>query len=99
MKRNRRLHGYRLLVPAILMTGLVGTLEVMAQASGTGGDEEGRLSMLRLIIKGGPVMIPLGIGSVIAVAIAAERFLSLRHDKVVPPGSRSPFRCCWCTST
>ena len=67
------------------MIGLLGTLEVMAQASGAGGTEEGRLSMLRLIVKGGPVMIPLGIGSVLAVAIAVERFLSLRHDKVIPP--------------
>ena len=30
-------------------------------------------------------MIPLAIGSVLAVAIAAERFLGLRHDKVIPP--------------
>lgn len=79
------MHRNRFLLPAALVIGLAGTLEVMAQASGTGGEEEVRLSMLRLIIKGGPVMIPLAIGSVLAVAIAVERFLSLRHDKIIPP--------------
>ena len=79
------MHRKRLLMPAVLAIGLAGTIDVMAQASGAGQDSEIRLSMLRLIIKGGPVMIPLAIGSVLAVAIAAERFLGLRHDKVIPP--------------
>jgi len=75
----------RLHLPVALAIGLVCALELMAQTSGAGGTEEERLSMLRLILKGGPIMIPLGIGSVLAVAIAAERFLNLRHDKVIPP--------------
>jgi len=43
-------------------------------------------TMFSLIRKGGWVMIPLGIASVIAVALATERFLSLRREKVLPAG-------------
>jgi len=41
-------------------------------------------TMFDLIIKGGPVMIPLGVGSVLALAISVERFISLRRDRVIP---------------
>lgn len=43
-------------------------------------------TMFDLIVKGGPVMIPLGLGSVLALAISVERFISLRRDRVIPPG-------------
>ena len=72
-------------MPVVLVIGLICAVEVMAQTSGAGGSEEVRLSMLKLILKGGPIMIPLGIGSVLAAAITAERFISLRHDKIIPP--------------
>ena len=34
---------------------------------------------------GGPVMVPLGLCSVVALAIAAERFLRLTRGRVLPP--------------
>lgn len=43
------------------------------------------VTMFDLIKKGGPLMIPLGIASVLAMAIAFERFISLRKDRVLPP--------------
>ncbi len=45
-----------------------------------------RLSVFGLIRRGGAVMIPLGIGSVLALAIAVERLLTLKHEKIIPPG-------------
>lgn len=45
-----------------------------------------RETLFSLIKKGGPVMIPLGICSILAVAISIERFLSLRRAKIIPPG-------------
>lgn len=42
-------------------------------------------TMFDLIKKGGPLMIPLGIASVLAMAIALERFISLKKDRVLPP--------------
>lgn len=52
------------------------------------GDEAGvdKETMFTLIKKGGPVMIPLGIASILALAIALERFISLRREKVLPNG-------------
>jgi hypothetical protein len=43
-------------------------------------------TMFTLIKKGGPVMIPLGIASVLALAIALERLISLRREKILPAG-------------
>lgn len=49
-------------------------------------DVKPRLSLFALILKGGPVMIPLGLMSIVAAAIAAERSLSLRRKNVIPDG-------------
>lgn len=39
-----------------------------------------------LTLKGGIVMIPLGICSIVGLAVAIERAISLRRSKVIPPG-------------
>jgi biopolymer transport protein ExbB len=41
-------------------------------------------SLLRLLAKGGLVMIPIGVCSVIAVAVALERAIRLRRARVAP---------------
>ena len=41
-------------------------------------------SLLDLLIKGGPVMIPIGMCSVLALAFAIERMISLKRRKVIP---------------
>ncbi|RKX34844.1 MAG: MotA/TolQ/ExbB proton channel family protein [Verrucomicrobia bacterium] len=43
-------------------------------------------TMFSLIRKGVLVMIPLGICSILAAALAIERFLSLRREQILPPG-------------
>ena len=64
---------------------LVLTTNLMAAEAGTdaGVDKE---TMFTLIKKGGPIMIPLGIASVLAFALALERFISLRREKILPDG-------------
>ena len=51
------------------------------QKSPTKGSE----SLLELVLKGGYVMIPLGLCSILALAITVERFISLRRQKMMPP--------------
>jgi biopolymer transport protein ExbB len=41
--------------------------------------------MIEVLQGGGPVMIPLGFCSVLALAIIGERFWNLREEKVLPP--------------
>ncbi len=41
-------------------------------------------SILDFVIKGGPVMIPIGICSMVALTIIIERLISLRRGKVIP---------------
>ena len=48
-----------------------------------------RLSLLWLITKGGTLMIPIGVLSVLLVALVIERGLSLRRTKVMPQGLMS----------
>ena len=43
-------------------------------------------TMFGLLKKGGPIMIPLGIASIVALALAIERYISLRRDKILPDG-------------
>lgn len=50
---------------------------------GAGEDKE---TMLTLLKKGGPVMFPLGIASILALALGLERFISLTKERVLPAG-------------
>ena len=56
---------------------------VLAQEVGDGAGEN-KETMFSLIRKGGPVMLPLGIASILALAIGLERFISLNKEKVLP---------------
>ncbi len=62
---------------------LIGTTMAMAADAGEGSGTE-KETMFSLILKGGPVMIPLGIASIIAFALALERFISLTKERVLP---------------
>lgn len=56
------------------------TLEQTAAGNGAGG----KLTLLALLMKGGPLMYPLGLCSVVLVAFLIERSLGLRRQKVLP---------------
>ena len=43
-------------------------------------------SALELLLKGGFVMIPIGLCSIVVVAVAVDRFIRLRRRRVAPPG-------------
>lgn len=63
---------------------LLATFELAAQDAGGALDPTQKETIFSLLMKGGPIMIPLGICSVIAVTVALERLLSLRVNNVVP---------------
>ena len=52
-------------------------------------------SMWGLIKKGGPVMIPLGIASILALALGIERFISLGKDRILPEAFVTEFGEAW----
>ncbi len=62
---------------------LIFTSMAMAQDAGADGEENGE-TMFSLILKGGAVMIPLGIASILALALALERFISLNTERILP---------------
>jgi biopolymer transport protein ExbB len=47
-----------------------------------------RMSMIDLLLQGGPVMYPLALCSVVMVAVTLERFLTLRRSKILAPDTR-----------
>ena len=68
-----------------LVLMLLCTTIAMAEEAGADAGVE-KETLFSLIKKGGPVMIPLGIASVIAMALALERFISLQRKNVIPEG-------------
>jgi biopolymer transport protein ExbB len=48
------------------------------------GPEEGRLSLVWLILKGGYLMIPIGLMSLMVAMFGIERALGLRRSRVIP---------------
>lgn len=62
---------------------LLGQVEA-AEAAGAASEQA--LTVWNLALKGGPLMIPIGICSLVALAVIVERLVSLRPRQVIPPG-------------
>ncbi len=60
---------------------------VLAQDGATAGAETTTQvgSVWDFVVKGGPMMIPIGLCSFVAMTIAIERLVSLRRKQVIPP--------------
>lgn len=60
---------------------------ILAQISDSAsGDAAVRVqSIWEFVVKGGPIMIPIGICSLVALTVIVERLVSLRRRQVIPP--------------
>lgn len=65
---------------------LTWTTTGLAQGQAPAPEDPGNLTFFQLIRKGGPVMYPLGLCSLIALALGIERAISLRRSRIIPPG-------------
>jgi biopolymer transport protein ExbB len=52
------------------------------------GDAVKVKSIWDFVIKGGPVMMPIGVCSLVALTVIIERLLSLRRGRIIPPDFR-----------
>jgi biopolymer transport protein ExbB len=73
---------------------LVFTSMAMAAEVGAGAGEN-KETMFALVKKGGAVMIPLAIASILALALGVERFISLTKERLLPEGFISGFGEAW----
>ena len=64
---------------------LCGQVEGAASAAPAGSAAEQALTLWSLALKGGPMMIPIAICSLVALAVIVERLVSLRRRQVIPP--------------
>jgi len=85
MKNYPSSQRWKLILGTIFAYLIVLTTSVMAAEAGADAGVE-KETMLTLIKKGGPIMFPLGLASVIALALTLERFISLRREKILPKG-------------
>jgi biopolymer transport protein ExbB len=63
---------------------IIAEAALMQAASAPAQPTVPKLSVWALIMKGGPVMIPIGACSLVALAIIFERVVSLRRSKIIP---------------
>lgn len=79
---------------ASMAAALCMTVGAMAQTKPDAKPEAGpalkqpeeRDTLFSLIVKGGVVMIPLGLCSIVGLAIAVERTIGLSRERIIPPG-------------
>jgi len=78
--RGARVYGWGLLLGALVLAGhaLGAPLEELPAPE--------RESLFSLLRQGGAVMIPLAIGSILALAIGIERAISLHRNRIIPDG-------------
>lgn len=66
---------------ALNLTTLAADIQTQPQSV---SEPKKRETIWTLIVKGGPVMVPLGLCSIVALASAIERFISLKRKKIIP---------------
>lgn len=65
------------------------TITLLAQTPAAGARGATIESMWDFVVKGGVLMVPIGLCSLLALAIIVERAMSLRRHKIIPPGFRA----------
>ncbi|MGB0717237.1 MAG: MotA/TolQ/ExbB proton channel family protein [Phycisphaerae bacterium] len=71
------------------MTNFLLVLTAQAESAAPGGGEAGGAkigSVWDIMTKGGPILIPIGVCSLFALAVFVERMMSLRTSRVIPKG-------------
>jgi biopolymer transport protein ExbB len=79
----------------ILLTfqaGAAAAADTLAQAPATGAAGEETLSLFELALKGGPIMIPVALCSVIAVYIIVERYFAIKKSSKDDPNFMNNIR-------
>ena len=71
---------------AIAGTSMIGVLGQLPGAEvATSADSVALHSIWDFIVKGGPMMVPLAVCSLLALAVIVERLISLRRSLIILP--------------
>jgi biopolymer transport protein ExbB len=86
MMTETRRGWFALVLMALVAVAFTSTLRAQDAGAPARNQLDEQETLLSLLGKGGPVMFPLGLCSIIALALAVERGLSLRRNKIIPQG-------------
>ena len=80
-----RVLGFIVILFLMLLLSVPWAAEPLEPAPGGPAETSDADSLLELINKGGPIVYIIGVLSVIAIAVAVERFVGLRRSRIIPP--------------
>lgn len=96
MKRTRFIPNSRWSAALLLGTAIYLSCTSMVMAAEPGARSGlQKETMFSLLKKGGPVMIPIGIASIIAMALGIERHISLSRNRILPDGFLKGLATAW----
>lgn len=94
--RPQFLQAWRWSAALLLSASIFLVCQSAAQAAearaGTGKEKD---TMFTLVKKGGPVMWPLALGSILALGLGLERFISLSRNRILPDGFLAGLATAW----
>jgi biopolymer transport protein ExbB len=82
--KGRIIH-FGIIIYVVLLVGTTGALPAAAQDEQSAAATDENLDLFTLLWRGGWVMIPIAVASVLALTITIERFISLRRHRIIPP--------------
>lgn len=72
-------------LPSLLASAILGQASAGPTAGASGAQAAQIQSVWDFVLKGGPMMIPIGLCSLIALTVIVERLANLRRRNVIPP--------------
>jgi len=79
-----KIKGWQIAGALALLLLAVFNVEAFAEEASEAAGDDDKLTMFGLIQKGGYLMLPLGLASLLALALGLERFIALGRQRVLP---------------
>ena len=90
-----KIKGWQIAGALALLLLAVFNVEAFAEEASEAAGDDDKLTMFGLIQKGGYLMLPLGLASLLALALGLERFIALGRQRVLPAGFMEELTVAW----
>lgn len=90
-----KIKGWQIAGALALLLLAVFNVEAFAEEASEAAGDDDKLTMFGLIRKGGYLMLPLALASLLALALGLERFIALGRQRVLPAGFMEELTVAW----